>query len=447
MRILIIAPSAYILGGVQNCLDYLLPGLQSLGSEVILGLPDGDIHRGAEYLSAHPWSCVELITNPTGSAQGRVNAIVEKILKVKPDVVVSVNMGDCLEAVATLRVSGQLDTRLVHTIHAIEADYMSDLEHYQNVVDGVIYTNRLVKPLIETRVDIETSRLFYAPYGVEVLDNIERPKANMQSILWMGRLEQSQKRCLELPLIAMALDSMMPSWELALAGDGPEADQLRGEFAKTAQDRVRWLGCIPHKQLLEEVLPKTDVLLVNSTWETGPITIWEAMAAGVPVVTSRYTGSGVEQSLVNEHNVLMFDIGDVHAAAKCISLLFSDAGLRNRLVSHGHELVKQKYSIPHSVESWHRALLAVMDLPPRESIEHSFIEHSANGRLDRWLGLNLGEKVRGVLRKSWKHHTAGSEWPHARYGASVAERENFMELARAFDRQGRQKNYLDPSSL
>ena len=443
MRILIFAPSAYILGGVQNFLDYLLPGLHSLGHEVILGLPNGCIHRSAEYLSVHPWNHVVLISNPTGSSQGRVNALVDEIQKVKPDVVVNVNIGDCLEAVATLRASGNSDVRLIHTIHSIEADYIGDLEHYHNVIDGVIYTNRIIRTLIESSIDFESSRLFYAPYGVKVAEKLPKPGVDSQSILWMGRFDQSQKRCLELPLITNALSSSTLNWELILVGDGPQADQLRSGFADAPGNRIRWLGYLPHKLLLDEVLPNAGVLLMNSTWETGPITIWEAMAAGVPVVASRYTGSGVEQSLIDRHNALMFDVGDVQAAADCISLIFRDSELRKRLAFHGHELVKQRYSTSISVESWNRALLTVIGLTPRGRVEPGFILHRANGRLDRWLGLKIGEKVRQLLGKSWRHDTAGGEWPHARFSASVADKENFMVMARASDCQAQYPNSLD----
>lgn len=159
------------------------------------------------------------------------------------------------------------------------------------------------------------------------------------------------------------------------------------------------------------------------------------MAAGVPVVTSRYTGSGVENSLEDQHNVLMFDVGDVRAAADCLQSLFNDTELRRRLVKNGFELVKQRYSISRSVDSCQRALRTIMALPPREDVALEAAEKPGQGRLDRWLGASKGEKLRRVLGRSWTHLSAGSEWPHARVGMSAENQEKFDTLARALDQQ------------
>ncbi|MGB5708323.1 MAG: glycosyltransferase family 4 protein [Arenicellales bacterium] len=435
LRILIVAPSAYLLGGVQNWLDYLMPGLEKFGYEVVLGLTDGEHHRSADYLVAHPWTKAERIINPTGSRQGRVNAVSRKILDVEPDIVFSVNIGDCLEAISDLREKRQSAARLVMTMHGIEADYVGDLRYYEQVVDGVIYTNRLIKPLIQTYTALNSSRLFYAPCGVNIPNRMPVRDSKPHHIFWMGRFDQAQKRCLELPLIAQSLPSRDISWKLILAGDGPEECRLRQGFDDIEVGRVEFLGHVPHKTLLRELLPTAGILLLNSSWETGPITIWEAMAAGVPVVTSRYTGSGVENSLEDQHNVSMFDVGDVRAAADCLQSLFHDTELRRRLVKNGFELVKQRYSISRSVDSCQRALRTIMALPPREDIALEAAEKPVQGRLDRWLGASKGEKLRRVLGRTWKHRSAGSEWPHARVGMSAENQEKFDTLARALDQQ------------
>ena len=436
MRILIVAPSAYILGGVQNWLDYLLPGLNLRGHEVVLGLVDGDIHRAGRYLNSHPWFHVERICNLTGSAKGRANSISKKILKIQPNIVISVNIGDCMEAVASLRASGADGFRLIMTVHGIEADYIYDLAHYSSVIDGVVFTNRLIERLVLAKAEIDRSRLFYAPYGVDIDKIRDVVDKDSRSILWMGRFDQTQKRCLELPLIAQELDSTVDSWKLVLAGDGPDAKALYAGLAEYIGSKVTWLGYLPHQQLLTEVLPKADALLVNSTWETGPITIWEAMAAGVPVVTSKYIGSGAEGSLKHKHNALMFEVGDVSGAVNCLNQLFNDLEMRRTIVKNGRELVEQHYSISQSVDRWHGAIERVMELAPREKVGTEFLDSRAHGRLDQWFGSDTGENIRKIFGKKWKHDTAGGEWPHARFGASPEERDKFLHFASTLDLPG-----------
>ena len=53
-RLLLLAPSAYTLGGLATWLDYLDPGLSEHGWEVTLGLVGGPRHhRPEQYVAAH----------------------------------------------------------------------------------------------------------------------------------------------------------------------------------------------------------------------------------------------------------------------------------------------------------------------------------------------------------------------------------------------------------
>ena len=338
-----------------------------------------------------------------------------------------------MEAVASLRASGVDGFRLIMTIHGIEADYMYDLAHYSSVIDGVVFTNRLIERLALAKAEIDRSRLFYAPYGVDTDNTRDAAEKDSCTILWMGRFDQQQKRCLELPLIARELDLTVDRWKLVLAGDGPDAKALYAGLAEYIGSRVTWLGYLPHQQLLTNVLPKADALLVNSSWETGPITIWEAMAAEVPVVTSRYTGSGAEGSLKHKHNVLMFEVGDVSGAVNCLNQLFSDLDMRRTIVRNGRELVEQHYSISQSVDRWHDAIERVMELAPRDDVGTEFLDSRTHGRLDQWFGSDIGENIRKIFGRKWKHDTAGGEWPHARFRASHEERKKFLHFASTLD--------------
>ena len=440
MNILFIAPSAYSLGGVQTWLDYLLPGLQTLGERATIALVDGDHHRAAQYLQQHPAHSHLLISNPTGSAEGRVRALMRCIESNKPDLVVSVNIGDTCEAMLRLRRAKRSPARLVMTIHGIEPDYFGDLIRYQNLIDGVVVTNRLTAALVEELVTVDSQRLHYAPYGVQpgkARRTSEQEK--LFRVLWMGRLEQPQKRVFELVDIVRGLSTAGLSAELTIAGDGPERDAVRRdmEAMDTGTVAVKLPGHVAHKDLLENHLPESDALLVNSTWETGPITIWEAMMAGVPVVSSRYVGSGLEGSLVAEQNCLMFDVGDTRAACDALARLQGDPELASRLAGNARALVESRYSVLASVASWHTAFQQVMGQPINPGPLPPIEAGSANGTLDRMLGPRSAESVRRLIGRRFRHLSPGGEWPHARTSLTSMSAEAFRGLAERLDRQNR----------
>ena len=110
-HILIVAPSAYPLGGVATWIDYIVPGLRKRGWRVTLGLTAGFHHNVDAYLTDHPIEGVIRIRNTTGTGEGRVRALCNAITEVKPDIVASANIVDVYRAVNRLNRKGSLSVR------------------------------------------------------------------------------------------------------------------------------------------------------------------------------------------------------------------------------------------------------------------------------------------------------------------------------------------------
>ena len=435
-RILFLAPSAYPLGGVQTWLDYLLPGLVERGWRATLGLVAGRFHDVSRYLSVHPWSDTVAIRNPTGSREGRVRALLATIERLRPAVVVSVNIPDSFAAVERLRLRRQHAPRVVMTNHSVEAQYLGDAKSWRAVLDAIIGTNRLTCHLAMEWAGLEPSRVFYAPYGVEVPSSMCQVDAHPGPlrIAYSGRLDDEQKRVGDIPGILERLEAAGVAYELRLAGAGPAeaalAERLRSQVEA---GRARFLGVLAPDALSRQLYDWADLLLVTSYWETGPIVIWEAMARGLPVVTSRYIGSGLENSLRDGDNCLMFPIGDVAAAAEQLQRM-NDPGRRAELAARGRALVAERYTRPHSVKQWDACLRTILSQPRQRSLSSGRLNPPA-GRLDRWLGIKAGESARRRLRIEFAHSSAGGEWPHVA-GGGVVDQAAFLRRAADLDRRG-----------
>src|SRR5262245_60807701 len=120
-HILIVAPSAYPLGGVATWLDYIVRGLRQLGWQVTLGLTEGVFHNVDAYLTAHPVQDVIRIRSRTGTREGRVRSLCSAISAVAPGIVASANIPDVYSAAHRLKRGGFLNLRSVMTLHGIEA--------------------------------------------------------------------------------------------------------------------------------------------------------------------------------------------------------------------------------------------------------------------------------------------------------------------------------------
>lgn len=102
---------------------------------------------------------------------------------------------------------------------------------------------------------------------------------------WVGRL--SAEKGPDVLLEALPAISSLPL-TVCLIGDGIDRPAL---VARAAQlriaDRIRWLGAVPNA---ERVFPAFDVCVLSSRTEGTPVVLFEAMGAGVPVVTTSVGG-------------------------------------------------------------------------------------------------------------------------------------------------------------
>src|SRR6185312_1185789 len=76
--------------------------------------------------------------------------------------------------------------------------------------------------------------------------------------------------------------------KLLLVGAGPTEDSIR-QLAERYElgDQVRFLGL---RDDIPEVLRASDVFVLSSDYEGNPLAVMEAMAAGLPVVSTRVGG-------------------------------------------------------------------------------------------------------------------------------------------------------------
>ena len=429
-RLLFVAGSAHPLGGLASWLDYVLPGLAGLDWDPVLGLVEGPRHHRPErWIAAHPHERWMRIPSATGTPEGRSRALAEALIRVRPAVALSVNIPDLVPALHRVRGMGVI-ARGVMTVHGIEPELYADAFRFREALDGAVATNRLACRLLEAVGGMASDRVLYAPYGVETRGARARAAEDGAPLRvgYAGRLEQSQKRVRDLPLVARALDEMDVRHAWAIAGAGPEEGGLRREMP---DGRTTFLGPVEGGELPALLYARIDALVVPSAWETGPLVAWEAMAAGVPVVASRYLGSGLEEALRNEENALLFDPGDAAAAARQLARLAREPGLADRLAAGGKELVEGRYSRERSIDAWERAIEAVLALPPLPPPAPPRVP-PATGRLERWAGPGRAETIRRLLGRRGPDGGSGGEWPHA-YGPGL-ERAEFFRRAAEIDR-------------
>ncbi len=111
---------------------------------------------------------------------------------------------------------------------------------------------------------------------------------------------------------------------LLMAGDGALRDEARSRAeALGIAGRVHFLGV---RSDVADLLAAADVFALASSWEGHPISVMEAMAAGLPVVATAV--GGVPELVDDGVTGLLVPAGDSRALAAALASLVTDAGRR-----------------------------------------------------------------------------------------------------------------------
>lgn len=130
-----------------------------------------------------------------------------------------------------------------------------------------------------------------------------RPESGMTSrvsILSVGRLVPWKG----FEVLLKVLAGLPPEFILQIVGDGPEEEKLKELASKLKiEERVEFLGKLKHDELLEQ-MQKSDVFVLNTKYEGLAHVILEALAVGLPVVTTNI-GGNPEVITHNENGLLV----------------------------------------------------------------------------------------------------------------------------------------------
>ena len=137
------------------------------------------------------------------------------------------------------------------------------------------------------KLGLET-KLVVQPNGVDIPEATVREERSMKVVLYLSRLHP--KKGLEMLLDVWA-QLQMPNWKLKIAGGGEPA-YVRAVRAKAdllgISPRVEWLGELDDK-LKWHAMGEADFFVLPSFSENFGIVVAEALAAGLPVVTTTAT--------------------------------------------------------------------------------------------------------------------------------------------------------------
>jgi glycosyltransferase involved in cell wall biosynthesis len=164
-----------------------------------------------------------------------------------------------------------------------------------------------------------------------------------------------------------------PSAHLVLVGDGVLREKLQQQTKHLGiAHQVHFLGL---RSDIPDVLGASDVFVLSSDWEGNPLSVMEAMASGLPIVST--AAGGVPDMFEHGTHGFVAPVGDAPALSDGMNALLHDKEARRSMGASAGRRAKEKYDVATMVRAY-------------EEIYEQLVERSAP--------MQLGEEVAAGAR-------------------------------------------------
>ena len=137
-------------------------------------------------------------------------------------------------------------------------------------------------------------------------------------------------------------------FHLTVVGDGPDRQRLQQAVQDARlSDCVTFTGALNTAEVHRQ-LQQTDAFVLPSLAEGIPVVLMEAMASGVPCVTTPV--NGIPELVRHDVNGLLATPGDVDALSTQLGRMVADGELRARLGQAARQTVCDQYDTHRNVE-------------------------------------------------------------------------------------------------
>jgi N-acetyl-alpha-D-glucosaminyl L-malate synthase BshA len=246
---------------------------------------------------------------------------------------------------------------VITTLHGTDITLVGRDKTYSPVVAFSINQSDAITAVSNDLRD-ETYKIFNIQKEIEVIYNFvdvsrfsRKPidafrkviAPNNERILMHASNFRKLKRVQDVVKVFAEVQRQIPS-KLLFVGDGPER-QVAEDLSRSlgVSDSIRFVG---KQEQMEDILAIADLFLLPSEYESFGLAALEAMAAGVPVVSTN--AGGLKEINIDGQTGYMTEIGDVKTMSeKAIEILKKDDVLKKfkaRAAEHA-----KKFDIQHIV--------------------------------------------------------------------------------------------------
>jgi len=172
---------------------------------------------------------------------------------------------------------------------------------------------------------------------------------------WIGTLAGLRK-VKNLDALIRAMQAVPPEWQLVIAGEGPERAALLAEAERLGlEDRVHLPGFVADPARLVGLF---DIFALSSHSEQQPISVIEAMAAGLPVVAPRV--GDIASMVASANGPYLAGPGDEDGLGDALARLARDPAERRRVGTENRARARAEFDEGKMLDRYHALYWGLM---------------------------------------------------------------------------------------
>jgi exopolysaccharide biosynthesis polyprenyl glycosylphosphotransferase len=372
-------------GGAQSHVRALCAALQSrVKFTVVIGGPDASVlGQALEGLDITVCPMPEMVEslNPL-KLWPAIQQLTGLIYKLKPDLV---HAHSAIAGVVARLAGHRCNTPVVYTVHGFgfKPEAPALRRTAASLAERALarWTTHMIcvsKHERELTYDlpIAQDRVHVIPNGIPQLDvpSTSSTENEFPHLIMVARAQHPKRQDLLLQALSRVRDTLGKEIPTTFAGDGPLAEQLKSQAHALNLREITWAGDVADVPAL---LPSHEIFVLLSDHEGMPITVLEAMRAGLCVLASDLPGIR-EQLIPNQEGVLVSN--SVEAVTEALLRLVNEPYLRKRLGRAAQQCFESTFSVEpmaDAVMQVYRQCIQTNATPEVEAASHAAETHSA----------------------------------------------------------------------
>ncbi len=272
----------------------------------------------------------------------------------KPDVILSFLGKNNLMAVAT---SAFLPSKTVVSVRGeptmeYEGRLMQTMAKLVfRFADGVVFQTKQAGEFFPKAVR-RKSVILSNPINQQFLNYTAPDSGRENLIVAAGRLDDNKNHAMLIHAFAR-IASEFPNMKLVIYGDGECKDRLEDMIReKNLADRIALPGSVSN---VADKIYKARIFVLTSNTEGMPNSIIEAMALGLPVISTDCPCGGPAELIEDGVNGMLVPVGDAYALADAFRRILEDKALEEKLRENAVK-IKEKLAPDKVCREWEEYL-------------------------------------------------------------------------------------------